>query len=119
MSPGGRENQWGKGRLATHLVVRAHPKPPHRDANKSSYYGNEEVGQGKNGDGVEGTCQGEEKAMDRRLPAETPPQLTDAWGQSQHCGKGFHLPRSNTVSVPGRPPSLEWTLGQPDHMTLL
>lgn len=63
MFPRAEENQWKKGRLATHLVVRCPLDLPHKSAQESNYHGNDKGGQGKDGDAVEVTCQGEENGL--------------------------------------------------------
>lgn len=59
----GQENQWRKGRLATHLMVLDSPKLPQKNAKEGNNRGNDKGGQGKEGDVVEGTCHKQDKGV--------------------------------------------------------
>ena len=65
MSPGAGEHEERKAR-ATHLIVRYRPELPQKSAKAGNYHGNNECGKGEEGDVVERTCQGEDKAVGLR-----------------------------------------------------
>lgn len=63
MSPRGQGEPVGETWLSTHLIVRHPPKLPQKSAKEGDYNGNDKGGKGKEGDGVQRTCQGKEKSV--------------------------------------------------------